>query len=95
MNVDAMLRSLTAKQFAEWEHYARLEPFNETRADYRAASIREMVFNMAVTAKDRKPLDYFLLKFGEQEPVAAPVQSVDEQILALNMLAMISQASGD
>lgn len=68
INVDAMLRSITARQFVEWEAYARMEPFNELREDYRAASIAQMVFNMAVAVKDRKDIDAFLLKFGEREP---------------------------
>jgi hypothetical protein len=67
VNVDAMLRRLTAKQFREWEHYALLEPFSEERADWRAASVREMIHNMAVESKDRKPMKHFLLPFGEQE----------------------------
>jgi hypothetical protein len=46
VNVDAMLRSLTAKQFMEWQAYARLEPFGETRADWRAASISKTLFDL-------------------------------------------------
>jgi hypothetical protein len=45
VNVDAMLRSLTAKQFTEWQAYARLEPFAETRADWRTASLSKMLFD--------------------------------------------------
>lgn len=69
VNVDAMLRSLTAKQFQEWVHYAALEPFDDTRADYRAASIVQMLYN-ANRGKDAKPmtLSDAVLKFGEQEP---------------------------
>jgi len=61
-----MLRSLTAKQFAEWEHYARLEPFGEVRDDYRAASIAVMIAN--VNRGPKQPsykLEDFLLKFGD------------------------------
>lgn len=91
VNVDAMLRSLTAKQFAEWERYAQLEPFDELRADYRAAQIASMVFNMAVSVKDRKPIDYFLLNFsGETRVEDTPVQqSVEDQVRILNMFAMV------
>ena len=62
-----MLRTITAKQFIELENYARLEPFNELRADYRAATIAQMVFNMAVAVKDRKPVGNFLLNYGDVE----------------------------
>ena len=76
VNVDAMLRELTAKQFIEWECYARLEPFNELRADQRAASIVRMIFNMAVATKDRKwNLEDFQLKFMEKEASAGGQQT--------------------
>ena len=66
--MDAMLRSLTAKQFAEWECYARLEPFNELREDYRTASIVTMLANVN---RDSKQPAYkmadFVLRFGEDQ----------------------------
>jgi len=62
-----MLRSITAKQFVEWEAYARMDPFSEARADYRAASIAMTVYNMAVESKHRKNLSEFLLKWDEEE----------------------------
>ena len=46
LNVEAMLRRLTAKQFRMWEIYSELEPFGELRADYRAASIVQMIYNV-------------------------------------------------
>ena len=60
-----MLRSLTAKQFAEWEHYARLEPFSELRQDIRIASIVQMLHN--VNVKKGRPLTDFILKFEQEE----------------------------
>lgn len=38
-----IVRGLTAKQFRLWQHYATLEPFDEMRADLRAASIVQMI----------------------------------------------------
>lgn len=68
VNVDALGRSLTAKQFVGWEAYAQLEPFSELRADYRTASIVQMLANVnrgkgqkAFTLKD------MLLRFEEKE----------------------------
>ena len=64
-----MLRSLTARQFAEWEHFVQLEgPLGEIRQDYRTASILQMLANVNRAAK-QKPytLEDFLLKFGEQD----------------------------
>jgi len=55
---------MTARQFREWEQYFQLEPFGDEREDVRNAGVREMVYNVAVKAKDRKPLIDFLLKIG-------------------------------
>jgi hypothetical protein len=73
-NVDALGRSLTAKQFLEWEAYARLEPFNELRADYRAASIATMIANVNRDAKKHPKayvLEDFVLKYEEKEQGAS------------------------
>jgi hypothetical protein len=71
LNVDAMLRSLTAKQFMEWEAFFSLEPWtleSELRADYRAASIRQTIYNSQVTKKsDLKELSHFLIPFEQEE----------------------------
>lgn len=84
-----MLRSITAKQFLEWMAYARMEPFNELRDDQRAASIVQMVFNMAgKMAKDSKPLSDFMLKWDPEE--AKPKkQTWQEQSKMLNIVALM------
>jgi hypothetical protein len=46
VNVDRMLRSLTAKQFAEWQAYARLEPFTERLEDWRTAYLAKTMFDL-------------------------------------------------
>lgn len=61
-----MLRSLTAKQFREWEAYAQIEPFGELRDDYRAASIRQMIFNANVKPEDQRPIKDFLIKWDAE-----------------------------
>lgn len=68
LDVDQMLRGLTAKQLIEWRAYDAIEPLGDDRDDYRAASIREMVFNMAVASKDRRPLKDFLLEWEPEDP---------------------------
>jgi hypothetical protein len=45
INVDEMLRSLTAKQFAEWQAYARIEPFTEKLEDWRVALLAKAIFD--------------------------------------------------
>lgn len=39
-----MLRMITAQQFIEWHAYSRLDPFDETRGDLRAAQISQMIW---------------------------------------------------
>lgn len=71
----------------EWEHYARLEPFQEFRADYRAASIVSMLYNVNRT-KDSKQytIEDFVLKFGEREE--QPKTSRENHITAIKAIAL-------
>lgn len=94
-NVNKMLRNLTAKQLVEWKQYNELEPFDEVRADIRAAQIVQALINVnrgrnqrAVTIKD------VLLKFGEDVESRQP-QSLDEKmrIMALILKAQALAAS--
>lgn len=90
-----MLRSITAKQFLEWQEYARLEPFNELRDDYRAASIVSMIFNMAVDKKDRKPIADFLLKWeGTVEEAPKKQTWQEQQAIARVIVAAYSEIDG-
>lgn len=41
-----MLATMTAEQFLEWRAYADLEPFDEERADYRAAQVVQTLLNV-------------------------------------------------
>ena len=76
VNVDAMLRSLTAKQLQEWLAYAKLEPFDEKRADYRAAQIAQMVLLVNLAKGAKVPtMDELLLKF---EPVEASTEAAPD-----------------
>lgn len=91
-NVVKIARGMTAKQFIEWGLYARMEPFGEFRADLRAASIRQMVFNMAVRSQDRKPLKDFMLPSDETEE-KKPAQPWQEK-KAIAMAIALAYASG-
>ena len=83
--MEAMLRRHTAKWFRDWEMYYELEPFGEMRADFRAASIVQMIYNVN-RGKDQKakPLADFMLKF-EEEP--KKTQTWQEQVVMLKLLA--------
>lgn len=86
-NVDALGRSLTAKQFRGWEHYAELEPFSEVRQDYRVASIVQMLANVNRGAKQKAyTIQDFLLKFepGEEKPRKQPWE---EQLMWAKIIA--------
>jgi hypothetical protein len=71
--------------------YAALEPFDETRADYRAAQIVAAVVNMnRDTKKHPKPIpvEDFLLRFGGEENVPAKrKQTWQEQKALAQMIA--------
>lgn len=88
-NIAKLKREMSAKDFLGWERYAAIEPFGELRADYRAASIAGMIFNMAVAQKDRKPFTEWLLQYKEQETKKQPTpeQVAKKQFELLNIYA--------
>ena len=61
-----MLRSITYTQFIEWLVFAELEPFDETRADMRAAQIAAAVYNVH-RKKGKAPLEAreLVISFGD------------------------------
>jgi hypothetical protein len=66
--------------------YYELEPFGEERADYRTASIVQMLYNVNRSSKSKAlELKDFLLSFGEQEP--KPKQTPEQQFAILKVLA--------
>lgn len=86
LNVDGLLRNLTAVQMRGWEHFYELEPDPELRADYRAASIVQILYNIN-RGKNQKALslEEALLKFGEQAEKQA--QTPEQQFSILRVLA--------
>ena len=88
LDVEAMLCRRTAKWFRGWEMYYELEPFGELRADYRAASIVQMLYNIN-RGKDQKALsiqDFLLFAEKEKKPEQTPEQKF--KILQLWAAAM-------
>ena len=85
-----MLRSLTAKQLQEWLEYAKVEPFDEVRADYRAAQIAQMVLlvNLAKGAKI-PTLEELVLKF---ETVQAATEAKPDWRKMKAITQMIAEA---
>lgn len=80
---------MSAREFAEWMAYSRIEPWGEERADYRAALICKISADIA-TPKGKQPmkLQDFLLKF-DREP---KVQTTEEMI---GTVAQINAIYGD
>lgn len=75
-NVDALGRSLTAKQWRGWEAYFEIRgPLGELRADYRAATIRKTLADLhRPEGHEGYATETFLLKFE-------PAQTEEEYIL--------------
>lgn len=85
LDVEAMLRRRTAKWFRDWEIYHELEPFGEIRADYRIATLVQMLYNVNRGPKQKAlPLEDFLLKFEAQEQKPRPKQ---DQFALMKLLA--------
>lgn len=79
MSVRDFLASHTSADIAELEAYDRLDPFGETRADYRACLVAAVIANAnpfrKKNAKAVNPMD-LMPQFGDREPVS------DEEIIA-------------
>ena len=81
-----MLRSLTAEQFLGWMAFSRVEHFGEVRADFRAASIVEALWNVNRDAKRRPQpytindtLGHFLRGLEELDAPKPPPQTWQEK----------------
>jgi hypothetical protein len=83
-----ILQGLTAKEFRGWEMYCGLEPFGETRDDFRTASIVQMLYNVNRGAKQKAlPLKDFVLTFGESEDEKPKRQTWQQQLAIMKMMA--------
>jgi hypothetical protein len=88
-----MLRELSFGQFLEWMAYSQLEPFDERRADARAASICSLLANIHRDPKKRsKPFELtdFLLAFDKDDQIAAQPQrqTWQQQKMIAQMIAI-------
>lgn len=83
-----MLRRISARQMTEWMAFEQIDPFGEKRADYRAASIVQIIANVNRDTKKRpKPykIEEFLLKF-ERDARAPKRQTPQEQSRAMRQI---------
>ena len=79
VNVDSMLRCITIRQLKEWQKFAELEPFDEERADIRAAAIAHTMANMW-RGKNVSPykLADFIVRFGDSQVIKKTWQQLKE-----------------
>ena len=94
-DVDGLLRKRTARQFLEWEYFASIEPFTfdkELRADYRAASIVQIIANVNRGKGRAYDIKDFLLKFDDAEPPKKKTWQEMQKIAY--MIAMAYNAPG-
>ena len=66
INVDRMLTEIDSRQLSEWIAFARLEPFDESRADIRSAIIAQTVA-AASGVKRRFKIEEFMPTYGQRE----------------------------
>lgn len=95
MNVNRdIMRDLTAKELLGWEAYAQVEPFNvdiEARADARAASIVQMLYNVnRGKGQAALKLGDAMLKFNEVKGDGAKRYSPQTQQEMLSVLKALS-----
>lgn len=81
-DVDGMLEQMTPTQFFEWAAYFEMDPFGESRADLRSATIASLIANVNRDPKKRKPYEVtdFMPKFGQDRDggAHAPLTDVEE-----------------
>lgn len=83
------VKSAEFQQLQRWLWYEAVEPFGELREDWRTAKLEAMAHNIAVSEENQRDPIHFLLKFQDDRPK----QTVDEQIMILNILAVAQAAA--
>lgn len=82
---------MSLRTMYEWMQYAKVEPFGERRADFRAALIACVIANTSRDPKKRpRPFEVedFLLDFEVEDPITTP-ETTDRmfgRLVAINEL---------
>lgn len=93
-----MLRSISWAEFIDWIAYSELEPFDEVRADIRAASICATLANIHRNSKKRPQpfkISDFLVHFEDDDKPKSRKQSWQQQKLIATMIATAMNAEED
>ena len=82
LHPDDLLRSLTAKQFAEWRAFYGLDPFGDQRADLRAGIISSVISNR-MRGKNENPMEpmQFMPYIQQSEQTPEEIQRTLRDIL--------------
>lgn len=91
-----MLASIPNKLFEEWLAYSELEPWDEVRADYRAASIVGALYHaFRKRGAPARPMEDFLLSFGEKREKTWQQLKALGQMIAQGFNAQAPQTNED
>jgi len=71
MTVAELGRRMSSEEVSEWRAYEAMEPFGERRADYRAASVCQVVA-LSAGAKNAKLEDFLLTRDDAEATNAEP-----------------------
>jgi len=79
MSVARAQEEISSYEFAEWQAYAELEPFGETRADMRAGTIAATIANTQRTKKHQKVWQWDDLIPQPEKRIREP-QTMEQQL---------------
>jgi hypothetical protein len=94
MTRSEMMARMPASEFIEWVAFDRIEPFGDRRADIHSALIRTMMANMFARKEGDPPfpVEDFIPSF---EPRPERIQTPEQQLNLMKMLAVISKKSSN
>jgi hypothetical protein len=88
------LKSLTAKQLAEWEEYSKIDPIGKWREDYRLAYLAMLITNLTIQVHGKRgaqlaKFEDFLLEWDSEgtKTTSTKQQSVEDMRSVLMSLA--------
>jgi hypothetical protein len=84
-----MLRQITARQFAEWLEYMRMEPFSTRRSDLQTALICQTMANPWRPKEQKKPytLQDFMLRYDGETAKKRPQTWQEKKSIAYMIAA--------
>jgi hypothetical protein len=82
MTVDELLSRISSRELSEWQVYSQIEPWGETRADWRSGIVAAVIANVnRAKGQPAYSPETFIPRFGPQ-----PEQGWEEQLAIVEML---------